>query len=333
MIKRILVALAGAALPHCAFATDGDEQCEDFSEQARLACTTTDRNAGSNGEMDRIFDSAEKLNRGVGDSGKCIAELYKNRALSSAAMARMSQLKANACANSLSLCHLHCSSSERLHRLRSEFAEAVDDDEYSSQHRNLADDRKSADQKCVGYLKNVRLAREQSVQYLKALEVNNSGRDQTTAGSGDSEKSDSKTCLDTVLGAMGLSQEDLKSGKEPKPRSNTSTENAPGTVSLSVPSGGAGEALIATPAIPVAPVKRSKIMMGTVSTHAERAPASVAPLKVGSAMKGDRSYGYRGMSIREVDGITGPFGPDLFQKISHQYRLQESSLVVVQPGP
>jgi hypothetical protein len=43
--------------------------------------------------------------------------------------------------------------------------------------------------------------------------------------------------------------------------------------------------------------------------------------------KKKRSKGVSGMSMQAVDGITGPMGESIFEKISRQYQVQKTNMI------
>ena len=380
--------LAGLISTFTSFAMgdiDGDLACQAEAETARLACTTADGRAGMSPAQARRLDELKREAARTNDdeaSLKGQSTQYENRRNNNSAMAELSDMKAQACMSTLTLCSGSCGYSEGRHAKKAMAASVIGISGLFQLHDGHRSNRAASRSVCDGYKDNVARALDQARRLRENVAVNTKGHLATSAshlgeGSVESRGGDSTANAGCMAPGGGLhdscknfrrnevangDSDDRRSGKF-KPKgfsdaewaSSSSSEAGSsdqrgglGTTGSSVNGAGRsagdsarigssereanrGSAPASGGRDPASAESKTHLAGAKKPRENARAP-SAGSSRTGAAddisdSNGADSRSPSGMSLEPRDGITGPMGLSIFQKVSRRYQIVRPEMI------
>lgn len=331
--------------------------CTRDAEEARRACTSKDAAAGTSdggSEMNRLTSELNGNNQQVSQFSESQSAQFQNQRQAMLRIADLSRQKAQACVSAMAQCMASCSNVasfyKHLGKVYSQIGDAAGESEVSSQSDAASEQKET----CRAYSENVRRASEQMAQANAAANTNGTGHSDT--------KSDAQGAAGASSAAANADRDFAQRGEATDSRSAlggaTSAASSAGS-GFSEASGGASPG--GAQSQPMSAASTSSLPLITSPTQSDVRPGVGAPLKRGvdSRRTGGETGGatgaaaisgataglagatrapaslllrkFPGKASRAVaagpDGVTGATGPSLFEKISHQYRLQAGTMI------
>lgn len=313
----------------CLQARAEEESCEDKLKVAKRACTTTDMSAGLKPDETVRAQQTMISNAGIGQqAGKGGQAQNLDAGMKNSENLRdLSGLKALGCERARTACYQTCDDEAEEHKKKGETDKQKEAEEAAETCRKFKD--------------KVDEAAKQAQASEGNRNTNESGKKKTSSDGGGGggipmamlqlpkEKDEQNNCPPgTVPQPNSNGNSNGNSGGNSNGTQQTNCVPAPQVFASATPSPKTGVTTLSaqttenqTGAPPM--ITAFKTAVTLVTGGGGNAKPNEAALKAAAKRSRDLS----GMSVKAVDGITGPNGPSLFQKISTRFQKMNGTLV------
>jgi hypothetical protein len=341
-----------------------EQNCVADAEVARKACTTTDTSAGTTdggAQMNQLSSGASQSNSSVSTIGSTQAAQLANQQALSQQLAQLASLKADACMNAMADCQLSCSNSAGFYKKLSQIYTNLGDSGQAQEASQSASGFGSSSGTCAGYSSNIQAASVQASQMMQNAGINQTGTADTSAvpsatadgggsgssggggtdigfgaklgdgGSSDASQFGNASSDDSGAGGVAGGSTRLASASAPDASAITGDQQTD-SVSGADASGASNSGDRNIASTPAGASASGKAQTGSAGARGRRllntainSIRGFRPWDKHSRSQEERR-GLGRMSLQPVDGITGPMGPTIFEKVSRRYKLEAGEL-------